>query len=111
MNLNKFLNVSRLAIAMSVSGIIAGVPAFTAMAQPTAQQETQVPGYYRYQVGDATVTAVYDGYINLSSTLLKGIEAKDIQTLLAKMFQEEGKEGVQTAVNAYLVKMNNELVF
>ncbi|MED9750959.1 MBL fold metallo-hydrolase [Escherichia coli] len=110
MNLNKFLNVSRLAIAMSVSGIIAGVPAFTAMAQPTAQQETQVPGYYRYQVGDATVTAVYDGYINLSSTLLKGIEAKDIQTLLAKMFQEEGKEGVQTAVNAYLVKMNNELV-
>ncbi|WP_340532876.1 MBL fold metallo-hydrolase [Escherichia coli] len=110
MNLHKLFSVSRLAIAMSLSGIVAGVPVFTAMAQPAAQQETQVPGYYRYQVGDAVVTAVYDGYINLSSTLLKGIEAKDIQPLLARMFQEEGKEGVQTAVNAYLVKMNNELI-
>ncbi|WP_249418523.1 MBL fold metallo-hydrolase [Citrobacter freundii] len=99
-----------MAIAMSVSGLVAGVPVFNAAAQSTVQQEAQVPGFYRYQVGDAVVTAVYDGYINLSTSLLKGIEAKDIQTLLAKMFQEEGKEGVQTAVNAYLVKMNNELV-
>jgi glyoxylase-like metal-dependent hydrolase (beta-lactamase superfamily II) len=110
MNLHKIFNVSRLAIALSVSGLAAGIPVMTAMAQPVAQQETQVPGYYRYQVGDAVVTAIYDGYINISSTLLKGIEAKDIQALLAKMFQEEGKTGVQTAVNAYLIKMNNELV-
>lgn len=110
MNLHKFFHVSHLAIAMSVSGVIAGVPVFASMARATVQQEAQVPGYYRYQVGDVVVTALYDGYSNIPTSLLMGIEAKDIQTLLAKMFQEEGKEGVQTAVNAYLVKINNELV-
>lgn len=95
---------------MSVCGLAAALPMSNAMAESNIQQETQVPGYYRYQVGDAVVTAVYDGYINLASSLLKDIDAKDIQTLLAKMFQEEGSEGVQTAVNAYIVKMNNELV-
>lgn len=110
MSFHTLFNISRLAIAMSVSGLIAGVPVFTAMAQTDKQQEAQVPGYYRYQVGNAVVTALYDGYSNIPTSLLKNIEAKDIQTLLAKMFQEEGKEGVQTAVNAYLVKMNSELV-
>lgn len=78
--------------------------------QNTEKQTSQVPGYYRYMVGDFVVTALYDGYVNISPDLLKGMGSKEIQTLISRMFQAQGKDGVQTAVNAYLIKTNDSLV-
>lgn len=80
-----------------------------ANAQAPAQQKTQVPGYYRMMLGDFEVTALYDGYVDLPSTLLKGIGDKDLQDLLARMFVQS-TPGVQTAVNAYLVNTGKNLV-
>ena len=80
-----------------------------AHAQAPAQQKTQVPGYYRMMLGEFEVTALYDGYVDLPSTLLKGIGDKDLQDLLARMFVQS-TPGVQTAVNAYLVNTGNNLV-
>ncbi|MEN3113515.1 MBL fold metallo-hydrolase [Uliginosibacterium paludis] len=74
-----------------------------------APVKTQVPGYYRYANGDFEVTALYDGYIDLGTSLLKGLRAPEIQSLLARMFIEHSK-GVQTAVNAYLVNTGEHLV-
>lgn len=74
-----------------------------------SQVRTQVPGYYRYALGDMEVTALYDGYIDLQTQILKGMRAEDIQSLLARMFLEYQK-GVQTAVNAYLIHTGNKLV-
>ncbi|RJF95972.1 MBL fold metallo-hydrolase [Noviherbaspirillum saxi] len=87
---------------------IAAVPVI-ATAAPPAKQATQVPGYYRMQLGDIEVTALYDGYVALDQKLLKGASAKDIQQLLARMFIASSK-GVQTAVNAYLVNTGNNLI-
>ncbi|MGE0805453.1 MAG: MBL fold metallo-hydrolase [Burkholderiaceae bacterium] len=78
-------------------------------AAPPPAQTSQVPGYYRMALGDFTVTALYDGYIDLSPTLLKGIAAKDVQSLLARMFLIS-TPGVQTAVNAFLVHTGSHLV-
>ena len=80
-----------------------------AQAAPVAKQQTQVPGYYRMAVGELEVTALYDGYVDLDTKLLKGASAEDIQGLLARMFVESGK-GMQTAVNAYLINTGKHLV-
>ena len=70
---------------------------------------TQVPGYYRMKLADFEITALYDGSTAIGANLLKGISEKDIQSLLARMFIEK-TDGVQTAVNAYLVNSGEELV-
>lgn len=78
-------------------------------AAPVVKQQSQVPGYYRMNLGDFEVTALYDGYIDLDQTLLRGIDADNLQSLLNKMFIS-GDGGIQTAVNAYLINTGNELV-
>jgi len=72
------------------------------------QLKTQVPGFYRFMVGSFEVTALYDGYIDLDSALLKNTSPQEVQSLLARMFLKGPK--VQTAVNAYLVNTGDKLV-
>lgn len=71
-------------------------------------QKTQVPGYYRLMLGQFEVTALYDGAIDLDEKLLKNIDKRDLQRLLAREFLKGPK--VQTAVNAYLVNTGNRLI-
>ncbi|MCY1271524.1 Metallo-beta-lactamase superfamily protein [compost metagenome] len=92
-----------------LAALALALPLTTALAAPVAKQQTQVPGYYRMAVGDLEITALYDGYVDLGTNLLKGASAEDIQGLLARMFIESSK-GVQTAVNAYLVNTGKHLV-
>lgn len=73
------------------------------------KQDKQAPGYYRLLVGTTEVTALYDGYITLDPRLLKGASARDIQGLIARMFQQS-TPGVQTAVNAFLINTGEKLV-
>ncbi|MBY0577074.1 MAG: MBL fold metallo-hydrolase [Gallionellaceae bacterium] len=70
--------------------------------------QTQVPGYYRIQLGQFEITALYDGAIELDTKLLKNIQATDLQRLLSRMFV--GNPKMQTAVNAYLINTGNHLV-
>lgn len=53
----------------------------TAMAQAPEQQKTQAPGYYRLAVGDYEVTALCDGYNDLSPKLLNGLTQSRIRAL------------------------------
>ena len=82
---------------------------FLASAAPVAKQQEQVPGYYRMNLGEFEVTALYDGYVDLDPALLKGIDADNLDALLSRMFVS-AENGVQTAVNAYLVNTGTELV-
>jgi glyoxylase-like metal-dependent hydrolase (beta-lactamase superfamily II) len=103
--------LSRSLLGLALLGGLLGtsVLANTATAAAPAQIKTQVPGYYRYALGNLEITALYDGYIDLDSKLLKGLRAAEVQTLLARMFVADIK-GVQTAVNAYLVNTGEHLV-
>ncbi|WP_448206113.1 MBL fold metallo-hydrolase [Azospirillum sp. sgz302134] len=95
-----------LALALAVPAVSVVAPA---QAAAPAQQRTQAPGFYRMGLGDFEVTALYDGYIDLDRKLLVGASAEDVQSLLARMFLAE-TQGVQTAVNAYLVHTGTNLV-
>jgi hypothetical protein len=82
---------------------------FNALAAAPKLLEDQVAGYYREKVGDVVVTTVYDGYLDIPTTFLKGMQAKDLKTLMARMFVQD-QHGVQTAVNAFLVQTPTNLV-
>lgn len=69
---------------------------------------TQVPGYYRMQLGQFEVTALYDGAIELDVKLLHHAKPADLGRLLARMFV--GNPKMQTAVNAYLINTGRNLV-
>lgn len=99
------------ALGLAVCATLASVagPATLAQAAPPASVTTQVPGYYRATVGSVDVTALYDGFADLPAALLKGMQAPEIQTLLARMFVQSAP-AVQTAVNAYLVHTGEHLV-
>ncbi|MFS8974216.1 MBL fold metallo-hydrolase [Cupriavidus necator] len=96
-----------IAVAMGATMLPAGVA--SAQTAPPAQQKTQVPGYYRMMIGQLEVTALYDGYIDLDPKILKYTSAREVQSLLARMFVES-THGMQTAVNAYLINTGRNLV-
>jgi glyoxylase-like metal-dependent hydrolase (beta-lactamase superfamily II) len=96
-----FRHIVFLGAAMSAS--------FSPLAQAEAPQaQTQVPGYYRTQLGQFEVTALYDGAIELDAKLLKNADAAELNRLLARMFV--GNPKMQTAVNAYLINTGRHLV-
>lgn len=79
-----------------------------AHAEVPAQQKTQGPGYHRLAVGDYEVTALFDGYNDLSPDLLKGLSPGQIRALLARRSIET--PGVQTAFNAFLINTGKHLI-
>jgi glyoxylase-like metal-dependent hydrolase (beta-lactamase superfamily II) len=87
---------------------LAGSQVVPAFAAPPAQVKTQVPDFYRMQLGDFEITALYDGFIDLDTKLLKNAKPGEVQRLVARMFQT--MPAVQTAVNAYLVHTGKNLV-
>jgi glyoxylase-like metal-dependent hydrolase (beta-lactamase superfamily II) len=94
--------MSRLALAALV------LTAGSAQAAAPAQVKTQVPGYFRLNVGDFEVTAIFDGYNDLSPDLLKGLSPSKVRALLAR-YHMYG-EGVQTSFNAFLINTGKNLV-
>lgn len=73
-------------LSTALSSAMIALVSLPLQAAAPAQQKTQVPGYYRMALGDFEVTALYDGYVDLPASLLKGIDDKDLQSLLARMF-------------------------
>jgi glyoxylase-like metal-dependent hydrolase (beta-lactamase superfamily II) len=67
-----------------------------------AAPKTQVPGYFRYSLGDFTVTALYDGNMDIPLSGYKGASAEKMKALAAGQFIDRPR-GVPTAVNAYLI--------
>ena len=104
----KFARNGILSIALAAAGVLTfSAPALTYAAAPAAIK-TQVPGFYRMALGDFEVTALYDGYIELDSSLFKNATPQEMQKLLARSFVN--KKGMQTAVNAYLINTGTNLV-
>lgn len=88
---------------------LAALLCFAPLARAEAPMaQTQVPGYYRMQLGQFEVTALYDGAIELDTKLLHDATPADLNRLLARMFV--GNPKMQTAVNAYLINTGRHLV-
>ena len=70
----------------------------------------QVPGVYRQAIGDLQVTALFDGVALLPVQQLKGMPPAKTQATLNTYHVPQTQDGVQTAVNAYLVRRDGELL-
>lgn len=94
-------------VAGALSVVMSGgvVPAFAHNHQVTAespQVETATAGFYRFQVGELTVTALSDGTVKLPvDKLLQGMPAAQITQQLAYHYQAAPLE---TSVNGYVVQ-------
>ncbi|MEF2554019.1 MBL fold metallo-hydrolase [Aurantimonas sp. A2-1-M11] len=69
---------------------------------------SQVLPVQQIKVGDAIVTAVSDGYLDLDISLLSNIEADEAERLLEQAFQDAPP--VTTGVNAYVVHLPEQTV-
>lgn len=81
----------------------------SAQAIPPKPVATQTPGYYRMALGKFEVTALYDGFVMIDPSLMKGAEKKDIQILLTNKFANSAL-GLQTSVNTYLINTGTHLI-
>lgn len=108
-SINALARQTLFAATLASTAVFCTVAALSANAAGVPKQQDQVPGYYRMALGDFEVTALYDGYTSINNKLLKGASAEDIQTLLGNMFLESSN-GVQTAVNGFLINTGNNLL-
>ncbi|MEG0975749.1 MAG: MBL fold metallo-hydrolase [Comamonas sp.] len=88
-----------LTTAATVIGLCHGAAAQTP--QPAQQQ---APGYYVQHIGQLQVLALFDGTVTLPRQQLKQITPARTQALLAQRYVPESTQGLQTAVNAYLLR-------
>ena len=102
-----------------VLALLAGGLCATAHAQPASPQAAapaatpafvQVPGVYRQRIGDLQVTALFDGVVFLPVQQLKNVDAARSRQWLTAEHVPQTKDGVQTAVNAYLVRRGDDLI-
>lgn len=87
----------RIAAALTLSLLAA---AHAAAADTSARQ---VPGYHHHPLGTLRVTALFDGLVPLKRSVLTDITADALDARLRAQFVPENAQGVQTAVNAYLI--------
>lgn len=100
--MTRFIGKILIVVAAAIMGI-------TPRAEATAPKAaSQVSGYYRTQLGQFEITALYDGAIELDTKLLKNVGDANLDRLLARMFV--GNPKMQTAVNAYLINTGTNLV-
>lgn len=92
----------------AILGLTAMLVAGQATADAPAQVRQQVPGYYRVAVGGYEVTALFDGYNDLSPDLLHGLSSREVRKMLAQ--QAIGPEKMPTTFNAFLINTGKHLV-
>lgn len=73
---------------------------------PSAQQ---VAGVYRTKIGDAEVTALLDGFIDVTPDLWVNVEPDELEASLRKDFLPPDQP-LRISVNAYLVKVGGRLI-
>lgn len=99
--------VSRPTLLATALLLLAGTGAAHA-ATPHVPHE-QVPGVYHQRIGTLHVTALFDGTVRLGRQALVGIEPGAVTRLLDGRYIPEDAQGLQTAVNAYLVQEGERL--
>jgi len=81
-----------------------------ALAEATSPAPTQqVPGVYHQRVGTLQVTALFDGVVALGRQEVVDVPATLVSRLLEGRYVPEDKKGLQTAINAFLVRQGNHL--
>lgn len=116
LSISRSFPVSRRLLGNFASGVAAMALAGSALAQsapavaPAPTESRQVPGYYHQAIGSVRVTALFDGVVQLPRTQVQGLTPATIDGLLQRRYVPETPQGLQTAVNAYLVQVGSRRV-
>jgi glyoxylase-like metal-dependent hydrolase (beta-lactamase superfamily II) len=70
-------------------------------------QERQVPGLYKRRIGDAMVTAVNDGFLDIPFDILRGASLGDMQGLMREAFRAEAP---RLTVNAFVIQSGGRTI-
>ena len=54
----------------------------------TNPDQKQAPGIYRRRIGDAMVTVINDGYLDMPFELLRGVPLENMHSLMREVFHE-----------------------
>jgi glyoxylase-like metal-dependent hydrolase (beta-lactamase superfamily II) len=73
----------------------------------TDPDQKQAPGIYRRRIGDAMVTAINDGYLDMPFELLRGVPLEDMRGLMREAFHEGPP---RITVNAYVVQTGGRTI-
>jgi glyoxylase-like metal-dependent hydrolase (beta-lactamase superfamily II) len=73
----------------------------------TNPDQKQAPGIYRRRIGDAMVTVINDGYLDMPFELLRGVPLEDMHALMREMFHEGPP---RITVNAYVVQIGGRTI-
>lgn len=110
------MKLSNLMKALTAATIMSAPSAFAHESHTVHPQENavvakknvqQVPGFYHMQFGkDMLVTALYDGALNLTNNnwFAEEISADKLEEMFKAMFVPQTADGVQTSVNAFLIR-------
>lgn len=83
------------------------VPGMASAAAPLATG--QAPGFYRRKVGDAQITALLDGYIDVAHGFWTGIEQATVEDLAAAAGLPDNGS-IRIGVTSYLINQGDRLV-
>jgi len=95
----------RAALVLALSGL--PLAAFATATSPASSH--QVAGVYQQRVGELLVTALFDGVVALGRQEIVGIDPSRVTRALDGRFIPEGPKGLQTAVNAFLIRQGDHL--
>src|SRR5215831_18497317 len=73
----------------------------------TNPDQKQAPGIYRRRIGDAMVTVINDGYLDMPFELLRGVSLEDMRALMREVFHEGPP---RITVNAYVVQTGGRTI-
>ncbi|TCL09573.1 glyoxylase-like metal-dependent hydrolase (beta-lactamase superfamily II) [Shimia isoporae] len=95
MNRRTFLSTAAAVPALAIvpTGLLASGPASEAM-----------PATFRFKVGNATVTALLDGYLDAAPQLLSEFDEANVTKSLSAAQQELMPNGIRIPVNAFLIE-------
>ncbi len=68
-----------------------------------------MPGVYHQRVGALQVTALFDGVVALGRQEVVDVPPTLVSRLLEGRYVPEDKKGLQTAINAFLIRQGNHL--
>ncbi|MEJ0097189.1 MAG: MBL fold metallo-hydrolase [Bauldia sp.] len=69
--------------------------------------EKQMPGVYKRRIGDAMVTVVNDGFLDMTFEILRGTERSEMEGLMSKVFRPGPP---RITVNAFVIETGKNTV-
>jgi len=96
-------------LAGGAVAVAAGAVLPRAATAQTAATPTQAPGFYRTRVGEAVVTALLDGYIDVAPDLWTGTSPEALRRAMRARFLDPDAPR-RISVNAYVVETAGQVV-